>query len=61
MPHAESGHDADKCLKEITMTQDKWVEVSLTAEEFARWKDGFFRRTWGAGAQFLMTDFTIVK
>lgn len=61
MPHAESGHDDDKCLKEITMTQDKWVEVSLTAEEFARWKDGFFRRTWGAGAQFLMTDFTIVK
>lgn len=61
MPHAESGHDKNNCLKEITMTQDKWVEVSLTAEEFARWKDGFFRKTWGAGAQFLMTDFTIVK
>lgn len=61
MPHAESGDDANNCLKEIKMTQDEWVEVSLTAEEFARWKDGLFRRTWGAGAQFLMTDFTIVK
>lgn len=61
MPHAESSHDANNCLKEIEMTQDKWVEVSLTAEKFARWKDGLFRRTWGAGAQFLMTDFTIVK
>lgn len=61
MPHAESGHDDDNCLKEIKMVKNEWVEVSLTAEEFARWKDGFFRRTWGAGAQFLMTDFTIVK
>lgn len=61
MPHAESGHDANNCLKEIKMVKNEWVEVSLTAEEFARWKDGFFRCTWGAGAQFLMTDFTIVK
>ena len=61
MPHATSGHDDDNCLKQITMEKDKWVEVSLTADEFARWKDGLFRRTWGAGMQFLMTDFTIVK
>lgn len=61
MPHAESGHDANNCLKAIKMVKNEWVEVSLTAEEFARWKDGFFRCTWGAGAQFLMTDFTIVK
>lgn len=61
MPHAESGHDADNCLKEIKMVKNEWVEVSLTAEEFARWKDGLFRCTWGAGSQYLMTDFTIVK
>lgn len=61
MPHAESGHDADNCLKEIKMVKNEWVEVSLTAEEFARWKDGFFRCTWGAGSKYLMTDFTIVK
>lgn len=61
MPHAESGHDDDNCLKEIKMVKNEWVEVSLTAEEFARWKDGFFRCTWGAGSKYLMTDFTIVK
>ena len=61
MPHAESGHDADNCLKEIKMVNNEWVEVSLTAEEFARWKDGLFRCTWGAGSKYLMTDFTIVK
>lgn len=61
MPHAESGHDANNCLKEIKMVKNEWVEVSLTAEEFARWKDGFFRCTWGAGSKYLMTDFTIVK
>lgn len=61
MPHAESGHDANNCLKEIKMVKNEWIEVSLTAEEFARWKDGFFRCTWGAGSKYLMTDFTIVK
>lgn len=61
MPHAESGHDATNCLKEIKMVKNEWVEVSLTAEEFGRWHEGLFRCTWGAGAQFLMTDFTIVK
>lgn len=61
MPHAESGHDANNCLKEIKMVQNEWIEVSLTAEEFARWKDGLFRCTWGAGSKYLMTDFTIVK
>ncbi len=53
-----SGHD--KGIKEITLQNDGWVTVSLTAEEFARW-NGYFRRTWGAGTELYVADFTIVK
>lgn len=53
-----SGHD--KGIKEITLQNNGWVTVSLTAEEFARW-NGYFRRTGGAGTELYVADFTIVK
>ncbi len=58
MTEDTSGHD--KGIKEIELQNDGWVTVSLTAEEFVKW-NGYFRRTWGAGAELYIADFTIVK
>ncbi len=57
MTEAGSAHDTGI----ITLSISKeWVEVSLTAEEFAKW-NGYFRKTWGTNIELQLTDFTIVK
>ncbi len=55
----ESGSAHDKGIKTLSLST-KWVEVSLTAEEFAKW-NGYFRKTWGTNIELQLTDFTIVK
>ena len=55
----ESGSAHDKGIKTLSLSTE-WVEVSLTAEEFAKW-NGYFRKTWGTNIELQLTDFTIVK
>ena len=55
----EAGSAHDKGIKELSLSTE-WTEVSLTAEEFAKW-NGYFRKTWGTNIELQLTDFTIVK
>lgn len=55
----EAGSAHDKGIKTLSLSTE-WVEVSLTAEEFAKW-NGYFRKTWGTNIELQLTDFTIVK
>lgn len=55
----EAGSTDDKGIKELSLSTE-WTEVSLTAEEFAKW-NGYFRKTWGTNIELQLTDFTIVK
>lgn len=53
-----SGHGTG--IKTITLADDGWTDVELTADEFARW-NGYLRKDWGAGTELRIADFTIVK
>lgn len=55
----EAGSAHDKGIIKLSISKE-WVEVSLTAEEFAKW-NGYFRKTWGTNIELQLTDFTIVK
>ena len=55
----EAGCAHDTGIITLSLSTD-WAEVSLTADEFARW-NGYFRKTWGTNIELQLTDFTIVK
>ena len=55
----EAGSADDTGIITLSISKE-WVEVSLTAEEFAKW-NGYFRSHGRVPVQLWISDFTIVK